>query len=108
MDFNILKGIRIQKGYSLTKLSELTGISKSYLSLLERGIQSNPSIEVIGKIAQALKVDINDLIMPTEKKRNHNRTLKLEINVLEDELNQEKLEQIKKLFSLLGKEEEID
>ncbi|MEH7374838.1 helix-turn-helix domain-containing protein [Neobacillus drentensis] len=105
MDGNILKRIRQEKGYSLTKLGKLAGISKSYLSLLERGIQKNPSIEIIEKIAKVLEVDINYLIDSTENKNPYKSTLKLEINLSEDDLNQDKLEQIKELISLLGKEE---
>ena len=103
MDGNILKRIRQEKGYSLTKLGKLTGISKSYLSLLERGIQKNPSIEIIEKIAKVLEVDMNYLILPTENKNPNRSTLKLEISLSEDGMNRKKLEQIQELISLLGK-----
>ncbi|WP_066258692.1 helix-turn-helix domain-containing protein [Neobacillus drentensis] len=100
-----LKRLRQEKGYSLTKLGKLTGISKSYLSLLERGIQKNPSIEIIEKIAKVLKVDMNYLILPTENKSPYRSTLKLEISLSEDDMNRKKLKQIQELISLLGKEE---
>jgi XRE family transcriptional regulator, master regulator for biofilm formation len=99
-----LKRLRKDKGYSLSKLSEITGISKSYLSLLERGIQKNPSIDITEKIAKALGVNINYLIKPTEDKKSQNSMIKLEINLLEDSINQEKLDQIKQLISLIGNE----
>lgn len=104
MDGNTLKKIRQEKGYSLTKLSKLTTISKSYLSLLERGIQHNPSIEIIEKIAKALGVNISHLIQPTENKKSENSMIKLEINLLQESINQEKLDQIKQLITLLGNE----
>ncbi|MFP5112721.1 helix-turn-helix domain-containing protein [Bacillaceae bacterium C204] len=101
-----LNKLRKEKGYSINKLSELTGISKSYLSLLEREVQNNPSIDIIEKIAKALEVDINYLIRSTEYKVSQSTMIKFEINLLEDGLNQVKLEKIKELFSLLGKDEE--
>ncbi|NHC39277.1 helix-turn-helix transcriptional regulator [Bacillus sp. MM2020_1] len=81
-------------------------MSKSYLSLLERGIQKNPSIEIIKKIAKVLEVDMNYLILPTENKNPYRSTLKLEISFSEDDMNRKKIEQIQELMSLLGKEEE--
>lgn len=56
--------IRKKRGYSLTELAELSGISKSYLSNIERNINNNPSIEVLQKIAKVLNVDFITLIEP--------------------------------------------
>ena len=53
---------RIEKGISLTQFAKQSGISKSYLSNLERGLQQNPSIEVLKKISEYLNVDIEILI----------------------------------------------
>ncbi|MFD2442790.1 helix-turn-helix domain-containing protein [Bacillus sp. CGMCC 1.16607] len=50
--------IRKRRGYSLSQLAELSTISKSYLSNIERNINKNPSIQVIEKIAAILKVDL--------------------------------------------------
>jgi XRE family transcriptional regulator, master regulator for biofilm formation len=99
MDGNLLQKIRQEKGYSLNRLSKLTGISKSYLSLLERHIQKNPSIDIIEKIAKALDVGIHDLIAAPKKKT---KMLKVEINFAEDELSKEKISQIKDLLDLIG------
>ena len=106
MDGYVLKRLRQERGYSLTELGKFTGISKSYLSLLERGIQKNPSIEIIEKIAKVLKVDMNYLIKPTENKTPYRSTLKLEISLSDDDINRKKIEQIQELISLLGKEKE--
>ncbi|WP_019156112.1 XRE family transcriptional regulator [Robertmurraya massiliosenegalensis] len=54
--------IRKQRGYTLTQLSELSNISKSYLSNIERNINKNPSLEVIQKIASVLDVDLITLL----------------------------------------------
>lgn len=49
-----IKNFRLKKGYSLNQLAAETGISKSYLSYIERGIQKNPSIKILAKIAKSL------------------------------------------------------
>lgn len=57
-----IKKIRISKGISLSELAEQSGISKSYLSSIERNLKQNPSIQVIGRIAAVLEIDINQII----------------------------------------------
>ncbi len=47
---------------SLSELAEKAGVAKSYLSSIERNLQSNPSIQFIEKISQVLDVSVNDLI----------------------------------------------
>lgn len=54
--------IRMKKGYTLSELAERAGISKSYLSNIERNLNQNPSIQVIRKIAHVLDVDLKFLI----------------------------------------------
>lgn len=55
--------IRKQRGYTLSELSVRSGISKSYLSSIERNLQQNPSIHVMEKIALVLKVDLKRLLI---------------------------------------------
>ncbi|MFD2370796.1 helix-turn-helix domain-containing protein [Brevibacillus sp. GCM10020057] len=57
-----IKHLRKEKGLSLSQLAERAGVAKSYLSSIERDIQSNPSLQFIEKIAQVLDVPINVLI----------------------------------------------
>ncbi|WP_078428928.1 helix-turn-helix domain-containing protein [Alkalihalobacterium alkalinitrilicum] len=57
-----IRELRKKKGMSLDRLSELSGISKSYLSYIERGLQTNPSISVLEKLAQSLGVELVYLI----------------------------------------------
>ncbi|MEH7308400.1 helix-turn-helix domain-containing protein [Neobacillus drentensis] len=54
--------IRMKKGFTLSDLAERAGISKSYLSNIERNLNQNPSIQVIRKIAHVLDVDLKLLI----------------------------------------------
>ncbi|WP_435922296.1 helix-turn-helix domain-containing protein [Paenibacillus sp. DYY-L-2] len=57
-----IQKIRQDRGYSLSELADKADVAKSYLSNVERGIQSNPSISFIEKIADALNVSIHSLL----------------------------------------------
>ncbi|GAA2919967.1 XRE family transcriptional regulator [Streptomyces thioluteus] len=56
-----LKRLRIQRGVTLSTLSEATGISKSTLSRLESG-QRRPSLELLLPISQAHQVPLDELV----------------------------------------------
>ena len=58
--FNIKK-IRENKELSIRRLSQLTGISRTYLSDLENNRRSNPSIQILSDISKALDVNIKTL-----------------------------------------------
>jgi transcriptional regulator with XRE-family HTH domain len=53
----LLRAVRKQRGLTLAILAEQTGLTKSYLSKIERR-QSTPSIAVALKVARALEVDV--------------------------------------------------
>lgn len=54
--------LRQERGLSLSELADKADVAKSYLSNVERNIQSNPSIHFIEKIADALQVSIHALL----------------------------------------------
>lgn len=56
-----IKQIRKGKKWTLQDLSEASGLSISYLSLLERGLNS-PTIANLQKICQSLNITFNELI----------------------------------------------
>jgi XRE family transcriptional regulator of biofilm formation len=56
--------LRLKKGLSLSELAERAGVAKSYLSTIERDIQSNPSIQFLEKIANVLNVSLDTLLHP--------------------------------------------
>lgn len=104
-----MEGIRIRKlrteqGMSLNRLSELTGISKSYLSLLERGIQKNPSIVVLEKLAEALQVSL-DVFIKREKSGDAGSgtgVVKLQVEFSEKDMAPEKFKRVKELLEILN------
>ncbi|MFG6119255.1 MULTISPECIES: helix-turn-helix domain-containing protein [Thalassobacillus] len=57
-----IKEIRTQRALSLTELAERAGVAKSYLSSIERNLQTNPSIQFLEKISSELNVSINYLL----------------------------------------------
>lgn len=61
MYHNQIKRMREEKGLTLVKLSDLSGISVGYLCHLEKGSRNNPSIEVMEKISKALSKKITEI-----------------------------------------------
>lgn len=52
--------VRMKKGVSIRALAREAGISKSHVERIEAG-QTNPTLEVMCRIAWALEVPITDL-----------------------------------------------
>lgn len=57
-----LKKLRNKKGYSLEKVARLADLSLNTIVKIENGINQNPTIETLTKIAKALEVGVDDLI----------------------------------------------
>jgi len=57
-----IKKYRTQKNLSLSELAERAGVAKSYLSSIERNLQSNPSVQFLEKISSVLGVSVNTLL----------------------------------------------
>ena len=57
-----LRDFRERAELSLGDLAEITGVSKGYLSQLERGQAANPSVDVLGKLAQGLGAQASELL----------------------------------------------
>lgn len=61
MYHNQIRKIREEKGMTLLKLSDLSGVSVGYLCHLEKGSRNNPSIGVMEKISEALNKSITEV-----------------------------------------------
>ncbi|WP_077328071.1 helix-turn-helix domain-containing protein [Virgibacillus siamensis] len=57
-----IKKLRQDKKMSISELADKADVAKSYLSSIERNLQSNPSIQFIEKISTVLGVSVNELI----------------------------------------------
>lgn len=58
-----ITNIRISLGMSIGKLSQVSNVSRGYISELESGVYKNPSLSVICKLKVALKCRLDDLII---------------------------------------------
>lgn len=58
---NQVKKIREEKGITLVKLSQISGVSVGYLCHLEKGSRKNPSIEIMERISKALNKSITEI-----------------------------------------------
>ena len=57
-----LKKIRQDKGISQDRLSKLADLSLNTIVTVESGVNPNPTIETLTRIAKALEVGVDDLI----------------------------------------------
>ncbi len=57
-----LKRLRNKKDYSLEKVARLADLSLNTIVKIENGVNQNPTIETLTKIAKALEVGVDDLI----------------------------------------------
>jgi len=57
-----LRKLRGKKGYSLEKIARLADLSLNTIVKIENGINQNPTIETLTKIAKALEVGVDELI----------------------------------------------
>ena len=57
-----LRKLRGKKGYSLEKIARLADLSLNTIVKVENGVNTNPTIDTLTKIAKALEVGVDDLI----------------------------------------------
>jgi XRE family transcriptional regulator, master regulator for biofilm formation len=96
-----IKRLRQQKGYSITELGRLADVSKSYLSQLERGLQTNPSLQFLIKVSKPLDTSINYLLQESKTRKNVDNELDEEWKILvkqaiEDGLKKEDFREYRK------------
>ncbi|WP_399549289.1 helix-turn-helix domain-containing protein [uncultured Clostridium sp.] len=63
---NDIKNIRQQQGLTIKVLSKKSKVAGSYLSNLENGISSNPSMETMIKISTALGKSVPEVFFPEQ------------------------------------------
>jgi transcriptional regulator with XRE-family HTH domain len=57
-----LKALRTQRGLSQEALAKRVKVSQPYLAMLERGAFKNPTLDVLRRLAKALKVTVAELV----------------------------------------------
>ncbi|PAD88093.1 hypothetical protein CHH55_10045 [Niallia circulans] len=70
-----IRYLRQRKGYSLSRLAKEAEVSKTYLSNIDRGLQNNPSLHFLEKVAAKLGTSVEYLISDDfEKDMLNNKT----------------------------------
>jgi len=75
---DIVKNYRLENNYSMDDFSKISGLSKGYISMLEKnknprnGKPISPSLTTIKQIATALRIDFDDLIKIIDSKQTIN------------------------------------
>jgi transcriptional regulator with XRE-family HTH domain len=57
-----LKTLREQRGLSQAVLAKRINVTQPYITMLESGAFSNPTLDVLRKLAKALKVSVAELV----------------------------------------------
>jgi transcriptional regulator with XRE-family HTH domain len=58
---NAIKELRLKKGYKQVEFAEISGLSQSYLSLIEKG-KKEPTLSILKQLANALQVPMPVLV----------------------------------------------
>lgn len=70
-----IKELRLKKGYCYSITHWRAGVSKSYLSYIERNIRNNPSLEFLAKIARPLDTTVEYLLLDVLAEKTWRKTL---------------------------------
>jgi transcriptional regulator with XRE-family HTH domain len=65
-----IKSLRIKKGLSAKQLAEETSLTPAYLSMLEKGKRTNPSLDIVQELANALDTTVDYLFSDDESTTN--------------------------------------
>ena len=69
---NPIRVWRRYRGFTQARLAEAAGLGKAYLSQLETGVRRGPAA-TLAVLAQALRVDIDDLVSAAGKERRNSK-----------------------------------
>lgn len=79
MSFDIsrrIKDLRMEQGLSTNRLSNMAGLSQSYVRKLEKG-ESKPTVESLELLCQALGITLEDFVAYKEKSLLQLRAIKI-------------------------------
>ncbi len=58
----VLKKLRAERGLTMDALAQRVGVTNAYIAQLETGVRTNPSLDVLKRLAKALGVSVVDLL----------------------------------------------
>ncbi len=57
-----IKELREASGITRTELGRRANVTRAYVSSIESGTRNNPSLDVLRRLAEALKTDVSELL----------------------------------------------
>ena len=57
-----LKALRMKRGMSQEVLAKTVKVTQPYLAMLERGTFTNPTLDVLRRLAKALRCKVSELV----------------------------------------------
>lgn len=87
MNFDVgarIKELRIAKGLSTNKLSNMAGLSQSYVRNLEAGKYDNPTVDSLELICEALNIAFEDFVNYKDLSLSQLKAMKI-VRTLSDE-----------------------
>lgn len=93
MDFDLgsrLKSLREANGLSIYKLSSISGVSKSYITEIEKGVKKNLQLNTLESLCKALNTSLAEFfsreVGPPDITINQKRLLEISKNLSDDEV----------------------
>jgi transcriptional regulator with XRE-family HTH domain len=57
-----LKALRIARGLTQVELAKKMKMKQTYIAQLETGVEANPTLDTLRRLAKALKVTVGELV----------------------------------------------
>ncbi|MEW5595572.1 helix-turn-helix domain-containing protein [Peribacillus frigoritolerans] len=86
-----VKSLREERKMSISELSAKSGVAKSYISSLERNLQTNPTILVLEKIARILCIKVDALLKEQADKDIDEEWMKIMQDVMRAGISKEEM-----------------
>ena len=58
----MVRKLREGRRLTQTELGKRASVTQAYVAMLERGVKTNPSIQVLKRLAKALRVPMSELL----------------------------------------------
>jgi XRE family transcriptional regulator, master regulator for biofilm formation len=58
----VIKTVRTKRALTQAQVARKAGVTKNYITMLERGDRKNPSLDIVKKLAKALGVPVTALL----------------------------------------------
>ncbi|WP_342602402.1 helix-turn-helix domain-containing protein [Peribacillus sp. FSL E2-0159] len=98
-----VKSLREERKMSISELSTKSGVAKSYISSLERNLQTNPTILVLEKISRILCIKVDTLLNEQADKGMDEEWMEIMQDVMGSGISKEEMREFiqeRKLMSL--------